>query len=274
MRGYHLSLVIVIALAVLASAAVSEAQLVLYDDFSSRIIDPAKWLGTDASGGLANPTTEITRRIELGKLRLRLNQYGLTNSNSGTSGGQVRLAFANPVPITTIQASLIVLSGEALFCPTNAGVSVRSRAQIVGSFFNDGSSTVAGDRTGDVLGTIQLVADPTLGDIIQAVISRCPDASCSSATTLSAQTFIMGWVPYLPLTLTLTWDAAHDQFVYTLKPVLGRAETITLPYTQADALPPVVNFKQLQVNNSATNCNGSRKHAFMDVLFDKVMVNQ
>ena len=30
---------------------------------------------------------------------------------------------------------------------------------------------------------------------------------------------------------------------------------------------------QLQLNNSAANCNGSRKHAFMDALFDNVMVN-
>jgi hypothetical protein len=243
-------------------------------DFSSGLIDPTKWFGTVATGGSGNPTTEVKRRIDHGKLHLRLDQYGLTTSNSGTSGGQFRLAVHNPVPITTMQAGVIVLSGEALLCPANAGATVRSRAAIVGSFFNDGSSTGAGDRTGDIIATVQKVADATLGDVIQAVISRCPDASCSSPTTLSFQYFTATWVPYQPHTLTLTWDAANDQFIYTAKPLRGRAETITLPYTQTDAVPPVVNFKQVQVNNSAANCNGSREHAFMDALFDNVMVNQ
>jgi hypothetical protein len=273
MRGFSLALMIVIAALVLGYPAVSNAQLVLYDDFRSGVIDPTKWLGTDATGGPGNPTTEVARRIEHAKLELRLNQYGLNNSDSGTSGGQVRLAVHNPAPITTMQAAVTVLSGAALACPTNASATVRSRAQIVGSFFNDGSSTGTGDRTGDIIATIQKVADATLGDIIQAVISRCPDASCSSTTTLSVQTFTTTWAPYHAHTLTLTWDAANNQFVYSAKPVLGRVETISLAYSQTDSAPPGLNFKQLSVNNSAANCNGSRQHAFMDALFDSVKVN-
>ena len=267
-------LVAMIAAAVVGCPVTSQAQMVLYDDFSSGIIDGVKWFGTDAFGGTANPTTEIIRRIEHGKLRLRLNQYGLTTSNSGTSGGQVRLAFQNPASITAIQAGVTILSGEALGCPANAGATVRSRAQLVGGFFNDGSSTGAGDRTGDILAFIHKVTDPTVGELMQGGFTRCADATCSSNPTLSAQTFGRTWAPYQAHTLTLTWDAANHQFVFAAKGARGPAETFTLPYTQADSASPGLDFKQLSVNNSAANCSGSRKHAFMDVLFDNVMVNQ
>lgn len=275
MRTFHVGLMCLIAALVLGYPAPSDAQLVLYDDFSSRVIDPAKWFGTAATGGPANPTTEVTRRIRLGKLQLRLNQYGLTTSDSGTSGGQYRLAIHDPVPITTLQARVIVRRAEADVCPTNTAAVARSRARVVGAFFNDGSSTGPGDRTGDIIAGVQKVADAAQGNLIQAFIARCPNASCSpSGTTLVFQDFVRTWAANQAHALTVTWEAANHQFVYSVKPVVGKSETITLPYSQSDADPPATNFKQLDVNNAAANCNGSRKHAFMDALFDSVMVNQ
>ena len=98
------------------------------------------------------------------------------------------------------------------------------------------------------------------------------NASCSIYSA-SGDHFTTTWAPYQPHTLTLTWDAAHNQFIYSVKPTFGSTETITLPYTYSDSNPPVVHAKHLQVSNSAANCNGSQKHAFMDALYDNVMVN-
>ena len=274
MRTPGFALAFLLLALVLGHPAVGDAQLVLYDDFSSGLIDPTKWLGTAADGGAANPTTEAARLIKSGRLELRLNQYGLSTSDSGTSGGQYRLAVSNPAAITTLQTAVTVASAETQACATNAGATVRSRAQVVGGFFNDGSSTGAGDRTGDILAGVQKVADATLGNIIQAFISRCANAACSSTPNLSVQTFVTTWTPNKGHTLAVAWDAPNHQFNLSVKPVFGgKTELITLPYTQSDSKPPVVNFKQLAVNNSAANCNGSQLHAFMDVLFDNVMVN-
>jgi hypothetical protein len=277
MRTSALALMFLLAALVLGHPAASDAQLVLYDDFSSSLIDPTKWLGTVAVGGAANPTTESARVIKSGRLELRLNQYGLSTSDTGTSTGQYRISVPNPTPITTWQAAVTVLSADVEACPTNLSTTVRARAQVSGGFFNDGTSSGANDRTGDVIAGVQKIADTVLGNVIQAFIVRCTDASCSTTgplSGLSSQVFATAWAPNKGHTLTLTWDATGNQFVYAVKPVFGGStETITLPYAESDAKSPIVPFRQLVVNNSAANCNGSQKHAFMDVHFDSVMVN-
>jgi len=269
-------LLAIVALGILIAGQpnASEAQLVPYDDFSSGLIGPSKWVGGEQVGGAANPTTEIDRLIKSGQLEMRLTQYGLNNSDSGVSLGQVRLSVTNPTPITTMQARFNVLSGEAQTCPTNAGALVRARAQIVGGYFNDGTSPGAGNRIGDILGSVAKTVDSILGNIFVAAVTRCLDATCSNTGTLSFHQFLATWTPNQVHTLTQTWDAANHQFVFTVEPLSGgQPETITLPYTQSDATPPVVAFRELILNNWAANCNGSRLHASNVARFDNVMVN-
>ncbi len=272
-RGF--TFMILLGALVLGHPAVSDAQLVLYDDFSSGLIDPSRWFGSDTTGGSGNPTTEAVRLIKFGKLQLRLDQYGLNNSDGGTSVGRTRLSVTNPTPITTMQAAVTVLSAEAEACSTNTDATGQSRAQIAGGFFNDGSSTGSSDRTGDIIAIVQKDANAALGDVFEALIIRCANSSCSSTPIVTSQQFTATWAPNQPHTLTLTWDAANHQFIYSVKPVLGGSrETITLPYTQSDSNSAVGPFRHLVVSNAAVNCNGSQKHAFMNALFDNVMVNE
>ncbi len=270
-----LAFIVLIGAMVLTHPDPSHAQLVLYDDFSTGLIDPDKWYGNNTDLGSANPTTEAVRLIQRGQLELRLNQYGLNNSDSGSSQGAIRLLVTNPTPITTWQATVTVVSAVVETCSTNPGTgNVRAGAEIYAHFFNDGSSTGPGDLTGDMVTGIQQDLDGTLGDVFKAVSSRCANSSCSSFQSLGFQVFTTTWALNQPQTLTLTWDAAHKQFIYSVKPVNGSTETITIPYTQSDSTPPVLGFKVLEAQNRAVNCNGSQKHAFMDALFDNVMVNQ
>jgi hypothetical protein len=270
-----LAFIVVIGAIVLTHPDPSHAQLVLYDDFSSALINPDKWYGNNTDLGSANPTTEAVRLIKSGQLELRLNQYGLDNSDSGSSQGAIRLLVTNPTPITTWQATVTVVSAEVQTCSTNPGAgNVRAGAEIYAHFFNDGSSTGTGDATGDMVTGIQQDLNGTLGEVFRAVSARCANSSCSSFQILDGQVFTTTWTLNQPQTLTLTWDAAHHQFIFSVTPVGGSTETITIPYTQSDSTPPVIGFKVLEVQNAAVNCNGSQKHAFMDALFDKVMVNQ
>ena len=255
---------------VLTYPTVSDAQLVRYDNFAGPLIDPSKWFGSAQSGGPANPTTEIVRQISAaGLLELRLNQYGLSNSDNGTSDGFVRLRVTNPAPITTLQAKVIVASASAEACPTNSFPGL-AQAEILGRFFNDGSSTGPSDQTGDIhAGIVKSSFGTATGNTIDAYITRCSDSTCSSVSLVATQRFVTTWAPGQPHTLRLEWDSANTQFVYS---VLG-TETIAIPYTQSDTNPAVAPFRMLAVHNRAVNCTGSQKHAFMDVFYRNVKVN-
>jgi hypothetical protein len=55
-----------------------QAQLVLYDNFSSGLINPAKWYGRQNQPGASQPMTETSRKIVEGQLQLQATDYGET----------------------------------------------------------------------------------------------------------------------------------------------------------------------------------------------------
>jgi hypothetical protein len=268
------ALLLIVPLVLLGLAGVSQAQLVLYDNFNVKPINPAKWSGSEGSAGPAAPNTESARKLAKQQLYIALTTWGRTDSNTGDAGNQSnRLGVTNPVPITTIQADVTVKSVKVVGCTANT-TATRSRAQINGGFFNDGTSPGAGDRTGDIIATIQSVRDTHFGDRIEAVISRCTNGACSTVSTLAFQVFNANWTQGVADTLRLQWDPANDRFIYTVNPG-GVNEIITLSYTVPDANPAVVNFKQPAVLNSVASCMGPapRASATMKALFDNVMIN-
>ena len=272
MRMFQIPLVIGLTALVLGIPAVSGAQLVVYDDFSAPLINPDKWAGSEATGGTGNPTTEVERIVQLGRLEMRIGQYGLDTTSVGTSNGKVRLGITNPGPITTIQSTVTVVSVGTEVCEANTTPS-ESAAYISGDFFNDGSSTGAGDATGDVVATLYKLASSTLGNVIRALISRCNNPACSAFNTVGTQMFTSTWTPGDSHTLTVTWDAANNHFIFSAKPARGSAESHSLPYSQSDSTPPVLSAKQLLVASTVQNCVGNQKGGAMVAQFDTVMVN-
>jgi hypothetical protein len=266
-------LLLVVLLALLGFAGVSQAQLVLYDDFNKKPINPAKWTGSEGSAGPLAPNTETARRIAAKQLEIDLTTWGRTDSNTGNAGNQSsRLAVTNPGPVTTIQADVTVKSATAVGCAANM-TSTRARAQVLGGFFNDGSSTGPGDRTGDILAGTQSHRDTISGDQIVAFITRCTNASCSIFTNPASVTFTASWVVGVANTMRTQWDKINKQFIYTLNPGASQEQHI-LGYGFSDSNGPVLDFKQLAANNSAASCTTApRTMATMKALFDNVMLN-
>ena len=85
---------------------------VLYDDFTSGMIDRTKW--TDL---------EFVRRVENGQLVSVLTSFGANGSNNSN--------FVNPSTINTIQADVTVTAVNL------AGANPRAR--LGGAFYNDGT---------------------------------------------------------------------------------------------------------------------------------------
>ena len=254
------------------------AQLVLYDDFSLKTINPDKWHGGEGSAGASGPDTESSRGIKGGKLQLQLTSYGGTSSDAGTPlfNGQQRLRINSPGPVTIMQASVAVKSALAEHCEANT-TPTRVRAGIRGSFFNDGSSSGVGDATGDIRAPFEKRRTSTTGggftDTIRAFILRCSDADCDTSTTLASHTFIKVWAKNKPDTLKLEWDAANDRFLFTVNPGTAGEESKALSYTVTDTDPPGFAYRQLEVRIGAANCTPERRAGSITALFNDVMIN-
>jgi hypothetical protein len=253
----------------------SEAQWILYDDFSGGTIDPAKWFGNESTGGPTNPTTEISRVIESQKLRMLLNQYGSTTSDSGTSGGAVRLSVTSPSGIKGMQAKVAVIQAETDLCLANPSTGVRGRAQIVGALFNDGTGPGSPDRTGDILAGVQKIRDTVLGDVIQPFLVRCSNSTCSSNTGITTTpplptTFITTWTPGTKHKMSFLWDKATKTVTYAVKPPASPKEVIAAVYVASDAAVPVLDFKHVDLNLSAANCTSGQTQTLMEATFDLV----
>ena len=87
----HLAIATIVVCGVLATGAdVSQAQLVLYDNFTATQIDPTKWRGNESFFAGDNPNAEAQRHIANGKLRVVLTTHGGTLTNTRHPDGQKR----------------------------------------------------------------------------------------------------------------------------------------------------------------------------------------
>jgi hypothetical protein len=91
-----------------------------------------------------------------------------------------------------MQGNVTVTSALVEGCPANTSAT-RVRAQLNGVFFNDGSSTGADDRTGDIRAFIEKRGASTGANTIRAQVNRCIDPQCDDQEVLASRTFVTGW---------------------------------------------------------------------------------
>jgi len=175
-------------------------------------------------------------------------------------------------PITALQAKVTVRSALAQNCAANPEAT-RSRANLFGFFFNDGSSTGPTDFTGDIIAGITVERNSKTGDRIVAFLNRCDTAACVFSTNLVAAVFTRTWTLGIAQLLTVVWQPANNRFVYTVSGGGLATETRILTYTQPDAALPRLFLKELRVANTVPNCTAGRRVAAIDALFDSVAIN-
>lgn len=254
-----------LAAAALASCAVSSAQarLPLFDDFSADGIDRAKW-----------QETEAWRSVEDGKASLGRWIFGSNAADAGTTLESYLLSSTNAFAPRSIAASIkvtdIATNEGCAFNPTPS----RPRARLVAAYFNvRPGGPVPGDRTGDVLGLVQLSrtsnsADPPGMLRVQGIVAQCLNADCMSASTLylaDLGTVFAG----TRLTGRIDWDRAAHLFRFTRDKSLA----IETPYTENDGVPPSQPLQALGLRVEAANCaSGPRAKAGIAAEFDNVQV--
>ncbi len=149
-----------------------------------------------------------------------------------------------------------MVSAAAQDCPTNSQQATATGALIFGFFFNDGTSTGADDRTGDVFAGMAVVLDSNAGRQFVAILKKCDDSECTSTSHVTGPvTFTRTWATGLEGRVTVEWDRANNRFKYILGNPSSPQETQQLQYGLADSTPPVSFVHDLLVFNDLPNCS-------------------
>jgi hypothetical protein len=251
--------------------AQSSTNLVLYDNFDERFLDPSKWYGLTAAN---DRTLEFVREIQDDRLRLAVRTYGATNSNQGNQFGQSELHFTNPASVRSIATEFAIRRASALGCPTNPGMPSGGGASIIGRFFNSGSGNVGDDVDVNLIFGHSSDIPPGVAWVVVFMHWQGQYFYVGPGGTISGQFVSFGSINVGQKVIAqLSWDQPRHQFVASFTDVVtGKVTQVLLPYTMPDTTPPASTDKVLAVRTSATNCVGTQTFADMEATFDKVWI--
>jgi hypothetical protein len=261
-----------VTLLALSLSEAGVAQLVLYDNFNSKHIEPAKWNGAqNYDPDLRESVREITPTQDNGGHRLHLMQtaYSAVTDNIGGSGGVWGLAFPNPSAVTAVSFAVTANRIAVTPCSSNSEFEAAA-AEFRGTFFNTQSSPTS--SIGDVLADISVIRNITDSGnalTVSGFVSECTDQFCGAQTTLAYQ--VLGKVNAGSTNiLYLQWDQPNRQFIFRL----NHDSPIYAPYSVADSSPPFFANKTIDLARSVAHCTSNpRPYASVDAFFDDVHVN-
>jgi hypothetical protein len=208
---------------------------VLYDDFSSSMIEAAKWT-----------SYEFTREISGGKLRSTIR-----SSSASTSSINNRLEFLYPSEINVIQTKVTPLAYQ-----NNQGANIVARAG--GFFFNDG--TQGGGLTGNI-GAHVRIGGTELNPVCGWDVWRILDSQGNVVELIDSGTFNTPISLGKSYTLYLGWDGI--QFIFKI----GKETAYYKP--KGITNPLVSHWKEIGMRILPP----SGKEASMIALFDDVKIH-
>ena len=257
--------VLLVSLSHMVHAQQPSSNLVLYDNFNERFLDPTRWSPYGAC--FTWSVLECVREIQEDRLRLAVRNYGATNSNQGVQYGPSELHFSNPTSVRSIATELVVRRTTSLSCPANTTFLPNSHAHalVAGNFFNSGSGNPADDVQAFLIFD-HMSTDPqgilTVGAFLQWQGQFFGNVDLGTANVRQR------------IIAQLSWDQPHSQFVASwTDAVTSKMTQAFLPYTMADTTPPAASDKLLGVRTFAPNCIGTqRTFADMEATFNRVWI--
>src|SRR5215468_6201007 len=157
MKSRQLLCISAISLFALVLPSQLTAQLKLYDNFSSKRIDPSKWVGEPAS--LTGGSDKIRREVSVGltgeeqnrRLRISQTNYSAITDNNGSDGSGFGLGFAQPSQVKAVSFTLTVDQIQLVDCGTNQTFEFESIG-FFGDYFNPTGAT--NGQTGDIVASV------------------------------------------------------------------------------------------------------------------------
>ena len=262
MRGIFSALAFAVA-AIGGGACCHAGSMVLYDDFSAKLIDPAKWFG--AYGDTA--MLESSRQIVGGRLHLNMRAYADTDAEGGGRGGVWGLGFPLPDAVTAVSFPVTVNAAAVVPCSSDRSAETVTGPDFRGHFFNDRGSPT--DQTGDIEAVLGASRSPG-SRLLNAfgLYDECTNPECTNPTILDYQ--ILGKIAVgTTNTLSLTWDQPNHRFLFALN-----GAVVPESYTISDTTPAFLPVKTLGVSRVVPNCTSTpRPTTFIDVDIGRVSVN-
>ena len=260
----------IVTLMVLVSIpAHAQGSLVLYDDFSTPLLDPARWFGAEPGQNVgleAVRVRSINQNSSNGQLHLAYRSYGSTNFDGGTQSATLSLFFTNPAAITAVRATVQVNKVKATGCAT-ANTTTTARTEIHGRFFNTGTPV---NDIGDVVAIIQISQFSNESVVrVLADVFQCSLSPCSQGTSLGHRD--LGVISLgSSARLLIQWDQPNHQFIFQR----DNGPLTFVQYTVSDTAPPFGQFKMLDIFNDVANCTATpRPVGFVDTFYSNVFVN-
>lgn len=260
----------IVVLALMGVTSAQAAALVPFDDFSSGLIAPYRWEGTE-SVQYGATRVEARRAVVSGQVRLEAKGYSDNFGNVGTSSTRNSLVFVKSQSITDMRATVTMRTATAATCAGNPAPSL-ARARVFGFFFNAGYPQPL-SQYNDVYAQVIIYRASNSGDAagvlqVSANVGICTDDSCIGSTTLSSVSLGTAALN-TPVEVQVSWDKAHKQFTFQ-----RNADTaVSIPYTYSDLQPPQYNAKRIEVANNLAQCTASRVFAYSGADFDNIMTN-
>jgi len=264
--------VLLASMFVLLTVALSKAgvaQLVLYDNFASRNIDPSKWFGTFGDQDQREVVRRLVGEEEDRRLHLSQTAYSATTDDVGSSGNIFGLQFSVPSAITEASFTVAVNQAVAVGCTSNSQPTLTG-PEFRGRFFNTENSPTSS------LGDVEVGIGPgrtstDTGSAMQVVFhyERCTDAFCGTRTPVGVG--VLGNVqPDSTNTYHIKWDQPNHRFAFQL----NNGPLVFSPYTVSDSSAPFDSFKAIDIARVVPHCTTTpRPFASVDAFFSNIYVN-
>ncbi|MEK7216511.1 MAG: hypothetical protein AAB289_13035, partial [Chloroflexota bacterium] len=226
-----------------------------YEDWTTATtIRADRWFG---SGDLG---LETRRELNGEKLRMSFRKEGGTASDVGSTGFfSNRLNIVNHLSVDQLEAHFRVRRLTVTGCPANPTPSTTRAAAIDLNRFSDLAPVAIrapGDLPGDHVARVLAVRtsdapDPEGQLQVQALLFRCNNAPCSSATPVAGPVTLGQVAVHEKFRLRLIWDAPGNHFLAGL----DDTPDVSLPYPgAANSRSANVPAALLRVQHLPANC--------------------
>jgi hypothetical protein len=253
-----------IGLLMIGEVSVATAQT-LYDDFAGTQLNPNLWAGTEQI--LQRPgSLDSVRTVKAGRLWLGTSQAGNLGTGAQTASSRHRVrAIAAGGNNLGMGASFQLLKAEAQGCAQATTAPAEARVGINALLFNDGSSNVSSDQTGDVGVTLMAIQRSDLNrPIAEGALVRCTNSSCTVTETLMEASGIV----QAGAILLLAWQWEPSSNAVAVRVNDG---VVTLPYTQTPVR--ILDYRAIEAWAVVPGCmEGARSSATALSAVDDVFV--
>jgi hypothetical protein len=242
-------------------------ELVLYDNFTGKSIDPNKW---EPTGRAERDSFDLVREVRGNYLRM-LNRIYADNSTS------VRVKFPFPEAVTAIMIKGKVKDLELIECAGNDSIRALRAS---GFFFNIIQPGGFGpfNAIGDVLASIHVErrgdsSDPP--DVLRVVayLFLCLDPGCNGGIFFLDLPKDLGeYQVGAQIRLLIQWDEALNQFIFQRD---NEPEFIYSYSGELNKGAPGSPQMRLGISPRVTYCTGDpQPMAFVETRIDEVFVNE